>query len=89
MTAQTFAILETNNPGKGTATITHDPFGGAPDSIKRKLRTIQLDAPPWHHTGRQPYAWDYSLPADPRTGYPVLTLVLDRNVRMLWAKGDW
>jgi hypothetical protein len=89
MALQTFAVLETTNPAKGSATITHDPLGGAPDSIKRKLRTIYLDAPPWHHTGRQPYAWDYTAPADPRRGYVVLTLVLDRNVRMLWDKADW
>jgi hypothetical protein len=89
MALQTFAVLETTNPAKGTATITHDPLGGAPDSIKRKLRTIYLDAPPWNHTGRQPYAWGYIAPADPLRGYGVLTLVLDRNVRMLWDKADW
>jgi hypothetical protein len=89
MALQTFAIIETTNPGQGTATITHDPLGGAPDSIKRKTRTIKLDAPPWNHTGLQPYAWDYCPPADPRNGYAVLTLVLDRNVRMLWTKADW
>lgn len=86
---QNFAVLETTHPAKGTATIIHDPMGGAPDSIKRKLRTIYLDAPPWNHTGRQPYAWDYTAPADPLRGFAVLTLVLDRNVRMLWTKADW
>src|SRR3954453_20806108 len=89
MTALTTAIIESNNPAKGTATITYDPFGGFPESMKRQLRTIRLDAPPWNHTGRQPYAWDYCPPADPRRGYAVVTLVLDRNLHMLWSKSDW
>lgn len=89
MPLDNFAIIETTNPAKGTATITLDPMGGTPDYIKRKLRTILLDAPPWNHTGRQPYAWDYCAPADPRTGFAVLTLVLDRNVFMRWTKSDW
>jgi hypothetical protein len=89
MALQTLAVFEMSNPAKGTATITHDPLGGLPDSVKRKLRTIYLDAPPWNHTGRQPYAWDYTAPADWRLGFGVLTLVLDRNVRMLWDKADW
>jgi hypothetical protein len=79
MAPQTFAIIETTNPAQGAASITHDPLGGAPDSIKRKTRTIKLEAPPW----------DYCPPTDPRNGYAVLTLILDRNVRMLWNKADW
>ena len=89
MALKQFAIIETTNPAGGTASITHDPLGGAPDSIKRKLRTLQLDAPPWNHSGRQPYAWEYTAPADPFHGFGVLTVVLAPTVRMLWNKSDW